>query len=199
MSLIPVFVGSGMALAQREGLGVLAPLDTAICAIDRDKFVLWRNESFAAELEQGQIVCLDSDGRLELSKDFSADLIDRHIRRVNEMGRAATPLFRERKFFGSLWMVADGSEDSRSMLVIVRRARVDQSLIGILQDMFNLGKREAEVAWHIANGDEVKDISEKMGISIATARVHLRQIFVKTDTNKQSSLVALIHSIAVPI
>ncbi len=51
---------------------------------------------------------------------------------------------------------------------------------------------EAEVAARIAAGMRLPAISDALGITIHTVRGHLKQLFVKTDTHRQSDLVRVL-------
>ena len=55
--------------------------------------------------------------------------------------------------------------------------------------------REAELAAMLVAGSTMQEVAEQQGISIATARSHLSQLFRKTDTSKQGQLVALLRGI----
>jgi len=57
---------------------------------------------------------------------------------------------------------------------------------------FGLTRREAALAVHLGSGLPLGDFAERHGLSLATARVHLRATFAKTDTHRQGDLVALI-------
>jgi DNA-binding CsgD family transcriptional regulator len=59
---------------------------------------------------------------------------------------------------------------------------------------FNLTKSEAEISIALARGHDMDEIAEMRGVRIGTLRVQLRSIFGKTNTRRQSELVALILS-----
>lgn len=67
-----------------------------------------------------------------------------------------------------------------------------------LQGLFGLTQAEAVVASALADGKSVNEIGTASGISLNTARTHVKNIFAKTGTNRQSQLVALLlRSVAV--
>lgn len=57
---------------------------------------------------------------------------------------------------------------------------------------FALTAGEATMAALLVKGKTVKEISDELHISVATARTHLKHIFAKTGTHRQSDLVRLL-------
>ncbi|GAA3107804.1 hypothetical protein GCM10010520_60540 [Rhizobium viscosum] len=62
----------------------------------------------------------------------------------------------------------------------------------VVRDMFGLTAVEAEIALRLAEGASPREIGEERSISYLTVRTHIRTIFQKTDTNRQSELTALL-------
>lgn len=65
------------------------------------------------------------------------------------------------------------------------------NLEGNLRRFYELTKAEARMAAALVAGESVLEFSEQCGISVATARTHLKRIMAKTDTRRQSDLVRL--------
>lgn len=65
----------------------------------------------------------------------------------------------------------------------------------ILVTTFELTPAQARLAAILARGDSVEEAAQATGISIATARNHLKAIFQKTGTHRQAELVALLHKV----
>jgi DNA-binding CsgD family transcriptional regulator len=63
---------------------------------------------------------------------------------------------------------------------------------GAITAAFGLSKREFAVAHFIASGLSPKEVAQKTGRSPETVRSQLKQLFQKTDTHRQSELVALL-------
>jgi DNA-binding CsgD family transcriptional regulator len=61
-----------------------------------------------------------------------------------------------------------------------------------LRVKFNLTNRECELALHISAGRSATMAAEIMGLSVSTARQHLKSILAKTGTHRQAELVALL-------
>ncbi|AKF09780.1 helix-turn-helix transcriptional regulator [Sandaracinus amylolyticus] len=64
-----------------------------------------------------------------------------------------------------------------------------------LQRAWGLTRMEARVARRLATGMRLKDVARDLGISQETARTHLKQLFSKTETNRQVALVALLRGL----
>jgi DNA-binding CsgD family transcriptional regulator len=62
----------------------------------------------------------------------------------------------------------------------------------LLQELFALTPAEAAVAAALACGRTVEAIATDCGISLNTARTHLKRIFAKTGTRRQAEAVALL-------
>lgn len=64
--------------------------------------------------------------------------------------------------------------------------------VPLLQKAFGLTQAEARLAEALANGTNLQDVADKLRISKETARDQLKAVFLKTDTHRQSQLVALL-------
>lgn len=62
----------------------------------------------------------------------------------------------------------------------------------ILQETYGLTRSEALVASMLVDGHSIEDIAEELGVETSTARSHLKRVFTKTDTHRQSDLVRLL-------
>ena len=60
---------------------------------------------------------------------------------------------------------------------------------------FRLSDRETEVMEHIARGDTVARIAEKLGVSENTVRTHVRHIYEKLGVGGREALIALVNSL----
>lgn len=61
-----------------------------------------------------------------------------------------------------------------------------------IQRTFDLTVAEARLVAALAAGQDVSQYAEQVGLSRNTVRNHLASAFSKTDTNRQSELVALV-------
>jgi len=70
-----------------------------------------------------------------------------------------------------------------------KRPRLSPS---VLSTLFGLTPTEAEIALELADGKKTADIARTLGIAATTIAFHMRNLFQKTDTNRQAELVALL-------
>tara|TARA_R110000787_G_scaffold31923_2_gene84491 strand:+ start:1148 stop:1819 length:672 start_codon:yes stop_codon:yes gene_type:complete len=66
----------------------------------------------------------------------------------------------------------------------------------ILQDLFQLTGAEYRVAAALAAGLTTTEIATKLGIGGETVRSHLKAIYAKTNTRRQSQLVAVLTNLS---
>jgi DNA-binding CsgD family transcriptional regulator/PAS domain-containing protein len=62
--------------------------------------------------------------------------------------------------------------------------------------LFELTRRELEVAEALLHGHSLESLANSLGMSRNTARVHLQSLFQKTRTNRQADLVHLLAEIS---
>jgi DNA-binding CsgD family transcriptional regulator len=91
----------------------------------------------------------------------------------------------------------DGGADSpfhpaRAIVVVLDAGRVSLPTQSQLQSAFGLSCGEARLAIFLAAGQMLEHAASQCGISYETARKRVKLIFEKTDTRRQSELVALI-------
>lgn len=59
----------------------------------------------------------------------------------------------------------------------------------LLQQLFGFTPAEARLASALVSGKSVKEFAENAGVSLNTARTHLKNVFAKADVTRQSALV----------
>lgn len=70
--------------------------------------------------------------------------------------------------------------------------------LDLIQSLFNLTARELQIVRLLADHHSVESLSELLHISPNTARTHLRAIFSKTATTRQSELMQLCSGLCPP-
>jgi hypothetical protein len=91
----------------------------------------------------------------------------------------------------------DGSADSpfhpaRAIVIVLDAGRVSLPTESQLESAFGLSCGEARLAIMLAAGEMLENAATLCGISYETARKRVKTVFEKTDTRRQSELVALI-------
>jgi DNA-binding CsgD family transcriptional regulator len=80
-----------------------------------------------------------------------------------------------------------------AVLVFVNDADLNPKIPGaLLQQLYRLTGREAKLAILLLDGLDVREVGERMGVSIHTVRTHLRHLFDKTNTRRQAELIRVL-------
>lgn len=58
--------------------------------------------------------------------------------------------------------------------------------------VFDLTRAESNIVYALARGNRLEEAAKISGVTISTARTYLKQVFSKTDTNRQSELIKLV-------
>lgn len=62
----------------------------------------------------------------------------------------------------------------------------------LLMSVFSFTRAEARVAAALADGTSIKDTAKKLSVPCDTVRHHLKSVFLKTDSHRQSQLTPLL-------
>ena len=79
-----------------------------------------------------------------------------------------------------------------TVALVVIRSRPKGTLGQELRARYGLTESEASVTLALLNSGTLAHVADSLGISYETVRSHLRSAFIKTGTNKQKQLVALV-------
>jgi DNA-binding CsgD family transcriptional regulator len=86
------------------------------------------------------------------------------------------------------------SQVPRVALFITDPDAVQPTNVERLIAMFGLTPAESRMADQLVQGKSVAEAADELGVTTQTARVHLKRIFDKTDTGRQSELMRLLLS-----
>jgi DNA-binding CsgD family transcriptional regulator len=64
--------------------------------------------------------------------------------------------------------------------------------IDVLRRVFGLTRREAMLASVLSTGKPIDEAADEIGMAYETARSHLRHIFDKTQTSRQTELMTVL-------
>lgn len=84
--------------------------------------------------------------------------------------------------------------DAAALIFISDPEIRDVSIIDVLREVYGLTPAESELAEILARGTSLEDAAKARHVSLNTARSQLRQIFAKTETNRQGELLQLLLS-----
>lgn len=85
---------------------------------------------------------------------------------------------------------------SRVLVTITGADKPARGLAHLLRALYHLTPTEALLVECLAEGDDLDTAAQRLHMTKGTARIHLRHVFLKTDTKRQAQLVALVHRIA---
>lgn len=83
----------------------------------------------------------------------------------------------------------EDADCQRQAIVVIRAPRACPDNIAAISEACGLTATETDVLRHIYKGLSTVEVARSMGIANSTARTHLRHIFDKTSTSRQSELV----------
>lgn len=104
----------------------------------------------------------------------------------------------QRKHPYQLWVVplhVSRSTRSRcvaSLVFICDPERALTNVAGVLEEFYDFTPSEARLAMQLMNGASLANSATAMGIRLQTAKSHLKRIFSKTHTQRQSELIHLL-------
>lgn len=85
---------------------------------------------------------------------------------------------------------------ARVLVAIGNPDKPPRGLAHLLRLVYGLTPTEALLAEGLAGGGDLDEVAQRLRMTKGTARIHLRHVFLKTDTRRQAQLVALIHRVA---
>ena len=85
-----------------------------------------------------------------------------------------------------------GSRLPVAMLVLADPDLESEQPVAQLADLYRLTSAEARIASLLTTGRTLEEVSVELGITVHTARTHLKRVLAKTDTTRQADLVRLI-------
>lgn len=174
--------------------------------------ILYANPAACAELKSGLRIS-SQRGRLAAGKWLPAAELEGSFRATAKASKLATihspvslasreldPTQRASVTFYPLFprsTFAEQTPEGPRVLVIVCQARVaPTSSAPLLRMLYGLTLSEARIAVLLSSGSTLEDVSSAMGISVGTARVHLKHVFMKTGTRRQGQLVTLLNHVS---
>jgi DNA-binding CsgD family transcriptional regulator len=87
--------------------------------------------------------------------------------------------------------VPPGGDEATILLLLTDPNSDGRNRAETLQRRFGLTRAEATFLTEIIKGDGLQAAADRLGVSLATARTHLRHVFEKTGTHRQAELVGL--------
>lgn len=192
---------------------VLADSQQSIIVIDKDRQIVFLNESADGYLVNKDGLKIDQHGSLSLcspahDKRFNellTGIFDHRIENTAVKGgvmqsvreNGLRPLQLRITPFSTLSLWGAGNDTLAIVYVYDPELHVLPQEAALI-DLYGLTRSEAHIAVLLADGKSLEEIGDILGIKHNTAKTHLKHIFSKTDTHRQSELVkTLIKGVAV--
>ena len=195
-----------LADAKSQNAAHLAPWDMlgfGVVLLDAAGKILWRNREATRILER-------ADGLVIHGKSLSAanPLENAELQSVirlaistsqGRMGRPGAPLSLSRPSLARSFALLVAPirmervflHEPAAVVFITDPERESETPVSMLERLYGLTPREAALAALLLRGLDLKEAAGQLGTSMNTARTHLRLIFEKTDTHRQSELIHL--------
>jgi len=186
---------------QISGFGMLDRVKFGMGQVSCSGTLHEHNESLRRLFDRSAVLAVDGHGRLTASTASLSTRIEAAISAAFA-GQAQSVQFADPRAGSTVlrFLPAPTSNEAPSnfVLLIARGDFVEPIAIDEVRSAFDLGEREAQVALGIVEGKSLDQIAAELHISVATARVHLKNIFSKTDTHRQAQLARKISTALLP-
>jgi DNA-binding CsgD family transcriptional regulator len=173
-----------------HGAILLDPHGRAIFVSRSAEQILARNDGVA--LIGGTLRATRADDNAAIGRAIAAALDETEV--TPKMGRAvrvSRPSGR-RPFVLRVVPLCRGSSASSALVTVLDLEREPRGSATVLREIFGLTFTEAEVALLVARGHGLQAVTESLGVTLSTVRVHLQRVFEKTQTHRQAELVRLL-------
>jgi DNA-binding CsgD family transcriptional regulator len=84
-----------------------------------------------------------------------------------------------------------GMRAPAAVVLIADPEQYEPPSVELVRQIFKLTRKEAEIAVRLSEGKSIEQTAEELSITYETARTHLRRIFSKTGTSRQTELLLL--------
>ncbi len=203
---ITVYLTRAQSVPDTELSGItLSRLDLPLMVIDRRLKVLNCNEAARSLVERAQSLAI-VDGVLNcgypsastrLRSAMATDTLAGTVLRLpfsedgSEVELVLLPLRNAERITGNPSALIYLHQENGSLGSVIQ---------SLLRERYGLTDAEARLAGSLVNGTSLKESAGTLGISVATARVQLKQVFRKTGTRRQTEfLVKVLSGIIWPV
>lgn len=192
-----------MQVKKRDLYGILSAINESIAVVDAEMNVVFHNRGARRTFSASPCVTLQGR-KLAIGCPVDRATVHAAVRAAIEQGKVSALKMHDQRgatsAFCRVLPLPMGGEDGppeRLALIVCRSADVAPEQIRAVCELYGLSQAECRVAELLAGGAKPQAIATVLGCSIHTVRAHLKQIFYKTNTNRQSELIALVRT-AVP-
>lgn len=201
-------IQTALAAADMQRKGALEALDRlalGVALVGGDGRLAFANATAETLVRQGDGVTV-RDGKVRARAPEAAARLEQAVRQSAEIavGKAsdASDIVRlPRRLKRALSALVAPLPMDRKLLLLTGASVViflfdpDASAppaMSALRTLYNLTPAEARLLRALVAGDRISDYAERVGISINTANTQLKQVFAKTEVERQSDLIRLV-------
>ena len=185
----------------------LSQINGPVMFLREDGILAWANPQAEAELASQQLIKIQSGRLCAVNSHFAADLSGAIRSVFQTKGAASVPVHMRADGTPCMMYLTPLSEDVSETASDFTMTRENSAMIMVklktppevsaqsreaLQSYYALTGRQVDVALRLADGDTIADIAAGELLSVGTVRNHVKAIFEKTGTSRQTELVKLV-------
>jgi DNA-binding CsgD family transcriptional regulator len=188
---------SGAANSLRHAAMALDWLPVAVLTVDADGLILYCNRRAEAYLERACGI-RESNGRLRCARSEDSARLAKSLRQLSSDACGGEPLVLTVGSINGgrpLGLLLASAVEPGNVCVFAFDPREKLGFSPMLaRQLYGLSERETEVASAVVSGRTLEEIARSLGVERETVRSHLKRIFLKTQTSRQSELVRLLST-----
>ena len=191
-----------MQVKKRDLYSILSAINESIAVVDGEMNVVFHNRGARHTFSSSPCVTLQGR-RLAIGCPVDREAVRAAVTAAIGQGRVTALKMHDQRGATSAFCrvlplpVGDEIPQERLALIVCRSADVAPEQIRAVCELYGLSQAECRVAEMLAGGAKPQAIASAIGCIIHTVRAPLKQIFYKTNTTRQSELIALVRT-AVP-
>lgn len=178
-------------------------LPVGVLAVDKAGKVLVANQAAIEELDRGRGLLMRGSQLHASAPNTDTKLQAAIIAAAGNSGHPGdTLIVRRGGRLAPTWIVITslrrvlrrvvGQESQVALIFLSLPERLNQPLVTILKTCYGLTPAEEKLTLLIFEGYRLTDAAARLGVSLNTARTHMKRIYAKTKTNHQSELVRVL-------
>jgi DNA-binding CsgD family transcriptional regulator/PAS domain-containing protein len=189
----------------------VAALDALRCAVvlvDADARVLYANRAAHELAGRGDVIRL-SNGTLSAPEKKRTTALRALVRDPTDgQGKRLAPAVRlgpdDAAAVATVLPLSTAELQSRfgtgaAALVFIQTSADMAGSLDAIASAFQLSPTETRVLGHLLDGRTPSEVADAMGVGVSTIRSHLTNLFIKTNTERQAELVAIVSRLLPPI
>ncbi len=185
------------------GLAALEKLPIGVMVLDAAGKLVFANARAGEMLSAGDGITVSPDGTCRAATKTDSKALRRHIDTVltdASVPEAMLALTRKSLLrpLSAIVTALDNAEQPSVLLFLTDPESQGRPSLPALRSLFGLTRSEAKLVQGLVAGLRLEEAADDMGVTLSSARTYLKQVFGKTDVNRQADLVRLVLSSGLP-